>query len=110
MTLAYAIRRGWVRLIRSDGQVAGFIVRDGTRVHALYIHVACRRRGLGGHLIAEAKSEVAMLRLWVLQGNVPARAFYVRHGFAEVTRSMGQGNDEGLPDILMTWRRKGEHG
>lgn len=108
MTLAYAIRRGWVRLVRSEGRIAGFMVRDDTLVHALYIHVARRRRGLGGHLIAEAKSEAAMLCLWVLQDNAPARAFYARHGFAEVTRSMGQGNDEGLPDILMTWRLTGE--
>lgn len=106
--LAKVIRWGWVRVIREQGRVAGFVVRDGDILHALYVHPTRRGRGLGRALLAEAKAEAGMLSLWVVEANAAARAFYARQGFVEAARSVGLGNDEGLPDILLIWRGKGE--
>lgn len=107
-TLAKVIRWGWVRVIREQGRVAAFVVRDGDILHALYVHPLRQGQGFGRALLAEAKAEAGVLRLWVLEANAAARAFYARQGFVETARSMGLGNDEGLPDILMVWRGKGE--
>lgn len=106
--LARVIWRGWVRVIHQNGRVAGFCVRDGEVLHALYVHPALRGGGLGRVLLSEAKAEAGVLRLWVLEANAAALRFYARHGFAEVARSVGLGNDEGLPDILMVWSGEGE--
>ena len=103
-TLAWVTAHGWVRILRDSSGVAGFIIRDGTRVHALYVAPDRRRQGIGRALLSEAKTRAGMLDLWVLAGNVPARAFYLAQGFREVARGQGAGNDEGLPDILMIWQ------
>ncbi|ARE81867.1 putative N-acetyltransferase YjaB [Roseovarius sp. EC-HK134] len=105
--LARVIRWGWVRVIREQGRVAGFLVRDGDILHALYVHPVLRGQGFGRALLAEAKAEAGVLRLWVVEANAAARAFYARQGFVEAARSAGLGNDEGLPDILMVWRGEG---
>jgi len=101
--LARVTRRGWVRVVRDGSGIVGFIVRDGSRVHALYVAPARRGQGLGGALLAEAKGDAGALDLWVLERNRPARAFYAAQGFREAARGQGAGNDEGLPDILMIW-------
>lgn len=106
--LAWVTRRGWVRVLRDGPGVAGFIVRDGTWVHALYVAPARRGQGLGGALLAEAKGDAGALDLWVLERNAAARAFYAAQGFREVARGQGAGNDEGLPDILMVWHEREE--
>lgn len=108
--LSSVIRWGWVRVIHERGKVAGFLVRDGDILHALYVHPARRGRGLGRALLAEAKAEAGLLRLWVVEANAAARAFYEDQGFVEAARSHGLGNDEGLPDILMVWRGEREGG
>lgn len=102
--LAWVTLRGWVRILRDPSGVAGFIIRDGTRVHALYVAPDRRGRGIGRTLLTEAKTRAGMLDLWVLAGNVPARAFYLGQGFREIAQGQGAGNDEGLPDILMIWQ------
>lgn len=109
-TLWLLTRQGQVRVARVRGRVAGFIIREESRIHALYVAPRWRRRGIGRALLTEAKGAVATLELWVLVANAPARAFYERQGFAEVDRAEGGGNDEGLPDILMIWRRGEETG
>lgn len=101
--LARVTRRGWVRVVRDGSGIVGFIVRDGSRVHALYVARARRGQGLGGALLAEAKGAAAALDLWVLEQNADARSFYAAQGFREAARGQGAGNDEGLPDILMIW-------
>ncbi len=101
--LTKVVRRGWVRLIRDGRGPAGFIARDGARVHAIYVHPRARGKGLGRLLLDDAKSCADRLELYVVQANKPARQFYAAQGFAEVSRSSGVGNDENLPDILMVW-------
>ncbi|MFO7757699.1 MAG: GNAT family N-acetyltransferase [Roseovarius sp.] len=102
--LAWVTARGWVRVLRDRAGVSGFIIRDGSRVHALYVAPDRRGQGIGRRLLAEAKARAEILDLWVLAGNVPARAFYRAQGFREVAQGQSAGNDEGLPDILMIWQ------
>lgn len=104
--LAGIIRRGWVHLVRDAGLPVGFIARDGTRIHALYIHPCAQGRGFGGMLLNQAKTQSDQLELWVVEHNLPAREFYAAQGFAEVAPGYGSGNDEKLPDILMVWTAK----
>ena len=44
------------------------------------------------------------LQLWTFQADGPARRFYLRHGFTEVERTDGSGNEEHEPDVRYTWR------
>lgn len=96
--------RGWVRVIRDHRGPAGFIVQDGMRIHALFVHPRARGQGMGRALLDDAKSRTGRLELWVLQANGTARKFYALQGFYEAARSPGHGNDENLPDILMVWQ------
>ena len=101
--ITYVTRQGWVRLVRDPRGPAGFIARDGGRIHALYVHPRARGQGVGRRLLDDAKADASRLELWVLQANTDARCFYASQGFAECARSQGEGNDENLPDILMVW-------
>ena len=44
------------------------------------------------------------LQLWTFQANAPAQRFYERHGFHEVERTDGAGNEERSPDIRYRWQ------
>lgn len=101
--MCLVIRRGWVRIAFKDGRPVGFLARDGSRIHALYVHPRARGQGVGRALLQEAKTGAAYLDLYVLQQNRPAWSFYAREGFAEAGRGAGAGNDEKMPDIRMIW-------
>ena len=62
-------------------------------------------RAGGAALVGRAQDQIGKLELYAAEHNSGARQFYLRHGFREVSRSHGAGNDEGIPDILMTWER-----
>ena len=106
--LARETWRGRVRVARRRGRVAGFLLRDRTRVHALFVAVEWRGQGVGRALLAEAqaRAEAGALDLWVLEDERRARAFYRQAGFTEAARAQGGGNDEGLRDIRMVWRNE----
>jgi ribosomal protein S18 acetylase RimI-like enzyme len=99
------IDEGIIR-VAEDGGVVGFIARRREEVLALYVAPGTRGRGIGSRLLAEAQKAEASLNLRTFEVNHRARAFYGRHGFVEAARGDGSGNDEGLPDILLTWERK----
>lgn len=98
--------RGRVRVAHLRGRLAGFVLRDHTRLHALYVAPGLRGQGVGRALLAEAQDQAGTLDLWVLADNLPARRFYRRAGFAEAAHAQGGGNDEGLSDIRMVWHGK----
>ncbi|MFX0542165.1 GNAT family N-acetyltransferase [Roseovarius sp. S4756] len=102
--MARITRAGWVRVLHDMRGPAAFIARDGTQVHALYVHPRAQGRGLGRALLDDAKRAAPKLELWVAEANETARAFYTAQGFAETRRSDGAGNDERLPDIQMLWQ------
>ena len=97
--------RGLARAVRAAPPV-GFLARRGAFVHALYLAPRARRRGIGSALLAAAKATSERLTLWVFAANLPARAFYATHGFQAVEAGDGSGNDEGLPELRLEWRRE----
>lgn len=97
-----AMAEGWV--VVEAQEVVGFCVRDEGFVTALYVHADARRRGVGKVLLDRAKKDRDQLDLWLFVPNGEARAFYIREGFTEIRRTE-EDNEEGLPDILMRWRR-----
>jgi GNAT superfamily N-acetyltransferase len=97
------IDRGWVTVCEQGGQVAGFLARDRSAVQSLYVQRGAQGLGIGALLLNDAKAASGRLELWTFQANVGAQRFYLRHGFAEVERTDGSGNEEGLPDIRYVW-------
>ncbi|MDA5093339.1 GNAT family N-acetyltransferase [Aliiroseovarius sp. KMU-50] len=98
------VERSWVHVARHDGRVLGFLARDNTMIHALYLSPAARGNGIGKALLDHAKTASGTLVLYTFVANEAAQRFYLREGFIEVARTGGQGNDEGLPDIRYEWR------
>lgn len=99
------ISRGWVTVAEKDKSIQGFIACEGAEVHALYICEARRATGIGSALLRDAMCRSIELGLWTFQCNTPARAFYARHGFAEVEFTDGTRNDEQLPDVRLRWSK-----
>lgn len=83
----------------------GWIALSPERIEHLYVAPGWQGRGVGGRLVALAQGRYARLDLWTFQANAGARRFYARHGFSEVERTDGQGNEERLPDVRLEWRR-----
>ncbi|MFK7876636.1 MAG: N-acetyltransferase family protein [Paracoccaceae bacterium] len=100
------IDKGWVTVALQDDTCIGFAAREGTQVHALYVAAQQQRSGAGTALLNDMKYFSPQLDLWTFQDNLPAQAFYLKHGFAEITRTDGARNDEHLPDIRYVWDRK----
>ncbi|SFC04313.1 L-amino acid N-acyltransferase YncA [Nocardioides terrae] len=87
-----------------SGELVGFATFTATWLDSLYVHPDAQGRGVGTALIELALSlRPDGLGLWVFETNAPARRFYRRHGFVEVERTDGSGNEERAPDIRMEW-------
>ena len=102
---AALIRRGWVTVAERDGRVLGFVARQDDDVQALFVAQDAQGAGIGSALLTQAKQARDRLVLWTFLANAGARRFYDRHGFAELERGDGSGNEEGLPDVRLEWRR-----
>ena len=92
----------WVALIRD--RIVALMVLRGDSVDHLYVRREHQRRGVGAQLLAHAKRQRRILRLYTFQSNEPARAFYEKHGFAAIAFGDGSTNEEGAPDVLYEWR------
>ncbi len=94
-----------VTVVEVEGAVAGFVAVDGEGyVGGLYLAPDARRRGVGAALLGVAKAaRPEGLMLWAFVANEGARRFYAREGFVVAGGTEGE-NEEGLPDVLMTWR------
>ena len=99
------IDRGWVTVAQGDDRVVGFSACEEEIVHALYVDMELRGRGVGSLLLKGLQAKETSLSLWTFQANAQAQAFYERHGFTEVERTDGSRNDEQLPDIRFMWKR-----
>jgi len=67
------------------GYCAGAVAGEDAEIFTLYLLKTAQHAGLGLRLFASAARVLAAvgakrLKLWVLNGNRPARAFYVRNG------------------------------
>ncbi len=103
--LGKLILRGKVWAFKQKGRISAFLARDGVRLHALYACPRARGQGGGTALLQHAQDATQRLELYTAADNMAARRFYLRHGFRELRRGQGLGNDEGLPDIHMVWDR-----
>ncbi|WP_406648559.1 GNAT family N-acetyltransferase [Aliisedimentitalea scapharcae] len=97
------IDRGWVTVAEDDGQVIGFLARDGEEICGLYTLRDGRRKGVGKLLLDHAKTQSKRLTLRAFQANIGAQRFYRREGFVVTGQSDGSANDEGLPDLAFVW-------
>jgi GNAT superfamily N-acetyltransferase len=91
-----------VRPEESSSPVAVLALSPGW-VEQLYVSTAEQGLGLGSRLLRLALDGAAEpVHLWTFQRNHRARAFYERHGFAEVRRTDGD-NEAHEPDVLYRW-------
>ncbi|SDI39914.1 GNAT family N-acetyltransferase [Alloyangia pacifica] len=98
------IERGWVTVAEDGpGAVVGFLAREGSYVHALFVAPGAQGRGVGRTLLEDAQRRAARLELWTFVANARARRFYERAGFAVTRRGDGSANEEGLPDLFYVW-------
>lgn len=93
-----------VWLAEADGALVGFATLTATWLESLYVDPAAQRSGVGSALLDLAKAQRPDgFALWVFESNVPARAFYARHGLVELERTDGSANEERRPDVRMAW-------
>ena len=84
----------------------GFVVSAGGEVYKVYVDSFFSGRGIGGALLEFAAAQTGASRLWVLEKNRKARAFYEKHGFLPT----GEWTyEEGTPEKLLLLKR-GEAG
>jgi 8-oxo-dGTP pyrophosphatase MutT (NUDIX family)/GNAT superfamily N-acetyltransferase len=90
----------WVADI--DDVVVGLMALSDGWIEQLYLDPAWIGRGLGEQFLRIAvQRQPAGLQLWTFQVNLAAQRFYARHGFREVERTDGAGNEERAPDLRM---------
>lgn len=82
-------------LVFDDGLVKGFVIQGAARdddaagcheVMAIYVEPPFVREGVGSRLLAAAEERAAaegrrLMKIWVLEANPRARAFYERNGY-----------------------------
>lgn len=68
-------------LVYDDGVVKAFLHYGGDEVRRLYVEPVLQGQGIGAALLDYAVRELGVTRLWALEKNERAIAFYARHGF-----------------------------
>ena len=88
-------------LVYDDGVVKGFLHFGGDEVRRLYVEPVLQGQGVGAALLDYAIRELHVTRLWALEKNTRAIAFYQRHGF-HVTdeRRLEEGTEEYLVRLV----------
>lgn len=97
------------------GRIVGFLHYDSEgpepELHRIYVDPALKRKGIGSALLGELNRRLptgASYVLMVVAANLPAVAFYERHGFVEAARvdgvaymheHMGVEFPPGTPDV-----------
>lgn len=97
----------WVAI--ADERIVGVLTLDGDDLDQLYVDPDAAGEGIGSMLVELAKQlRPGGLALWTFQSNRRAQRFYQHHGFTEVRRTDGAGNEELLPDLRMVWGHHSE--
>ena len=78
------------------------MVIDGEWIEQLYVAPEQSRQGHGSELVRLAQSTRSELTLWTFEANLPARAFYEKHGFLP-TGGPSSDNEEHTPAIRYRW-------
>jgi len=89
------------RVVESGGCVIGFYSLHDGALAALFVAPECQGKGLGSHLLSDAKIHLPMLETAVYSANSGAVAFYQRHGF-EVLEER-EDEHTGHPEKRMGW-------
>ena len=94
----------WVAATRARTIVALMALTEDM-LDQLYVVPGWTSRGIGGRLVALAKTRrPGGLDLYTFQVNPNARSFYEHRGFLQVSTGDGSGNEEGQPDVRYAWR------
>lgn len=92
----------WVAEV--DGVPVGYARTTPGWLDDLYVQPAHQGGGVGGALLELVRArQPEGFCLWVFESNLPARAFYARHGLVELERTDGGANEERQPDIRLAW-------
>lgn len=92
----------WVAEI--DGAVVAYAWLHEGFLRGLYVHPSYQRQGIGSRLLSVVGDNAAGgFHLWVFEANEGAIRFYERHGARLVRKTDGSGNEEKLPDRLMSF-------
>ena len=92
----------WVAEV--EGRVVGYARFTRTWLDDLYVDPDRAGEGIGSALLDVVKARHPRgFGLWVFTSNLPARAFYARHGLVEREQSDGSANEEQAPDVRMEW-------
>ena len=84
-------------LVYDDGVVKGFLHYGGDEVLRLYVELVMQSQGIGAALLEYAIRELNGKRLWVLEKNPRAIAFYQQHAFRVTEeRRLEEGTEEYL--------------
>lgn len=100
------LARSQVLVAIAEGVPVGFAALGQTTLDHLYVAPAAQSQGVGSALLASAQASARTLTLQVFERNVAAQRFYRRHGFTAT--GGGTANEEGMPDIRMTWHQSGQ--
>ncbi|GAA4975033.1 GNAT family N-acetyltransferase [Kineococcus glutinatus] len=96
----------WVAVV--DERVVGVAAIAEGWLEQLYVLPEAQGHGVGRSLLDVAKEHSGgHLRLHVFRRNTRAQRFYASAGFV-VTGGTEGDNEEGEPDLVMTWRPDGE--
>lgn len=92
-----------VWLARRDGRIVGMLALDGRLIDQLFVAVEAQRTGVGTALVCKAmERSPAGLALFTFRKNLPARAFYDKHGFT-IVRFGVSAPPENEPDVEYCW-------
>ncbi len=96
----------WV--VEADGRPVAFMAIKDDFIDHLYVLPDCWRMGVGGALLAHARTlSPERLRLFTLQINLNARAFYEKNGFSAYQFGVSP-PPESEPDIEYRWSLAGQ--
>ncbi len=88
-------------LVYDDGVVKGFLHYGGDEVRRLYVEPVLQSQSIGAALLDYAIRELHVTRLWALEKNERAIAFYRRHGFHVTNeRKLEEGTEEYLVRLV----------
>jgi ribosomal protein S18 acetylase RimI-like enzyme len=90
-------------LARRDGRIVGMLALDGRLIDQLFVAVEAQRTGVGTALVSKAmERSPESLALFTFRKNLPARAFYEKHGF-KIVRFGVSAPPENEPDVEYCW-------
>lgn len=67
--------------VYDDGVVKGFFQAENRELYKLFVEPVLQGQSIGGALLEQAVTKQQVNRLWALEKNTRAIAFYKRHGF-----------------------------